>query len=84
MLVWVYKSSRKTDTYLYVASRDDFSRVPDGLIHLLGELTAVLRFDMAKRERLAQADIETVARSLEENGYYLQLPPSTTEPESAC
>ncbi len=84
MLVWVYKSSRKANTYLYVTKRDDFTHVPDGLKVLLGNLTSVLQFDIAKRESLPNADIPTVIQCLNNNGYYLQLPPGDPEPESAC
>lgn len=84
MLVWVYKSSRKANTYLYLTKRDRFTNVPDGLMALLGELSVVLQFDIAKRDRLPHADIEIVTRSLLENGYYLQLPPSNSESHGAC
>ena len=84
MLVWVYKSSRKANTYLYLTKRDDFATVPDGLIALLGKLCSVLHFDISKRERLPHADINMVKRRLEESGYYLQLPPGDADPEKLC
>ena len=84
MLVWVYKSSRKANTYLYLTRRNDFAHVPDSLMALLGRLTSVLQFDITKRENLPNADIGTVIQCLEENGYYLQLPPGNPEPEYLC
>ncbi len=84
MLVWVYKSSRKANTYLYLTKRDDFKHVPDGLMILLGDLSSVLQFDIAKRENLPHADVGTVIQCLEENGYYLQLPPGDPQPDSIC
>ncbi|MCY4051787.1 MAG: YcgL domain-containing protein [Gammaproteobacteria bacterium] len=84
MLVWVYKSSRKSNTYLYLNKCNDFRHVPDGLMALLGDLTSVLQFDIAKRKSLPNADIRAVVQCLNNNGYYLQLPPGDPEPESIC
>ena len=33
----IYKSRRKQDTYLYLATKDDFSHIPDPLLKLIGE-----------------------------------------------
>ena len=38
MQAYVYKSQRKADTFVYLAARDDFERIPDSLRAPLGEL----------------------------------------------
>ena len=38
MHAYVYKSQRKADTFVYLAARDDFGRVPEPLRTQLGAL----------------------------------------------
>jgi len=77
MLCFVYKSAKKSDTYLYVSQKDDFSTVPDALIQMLGRLEYVMELDLDTKEKLAQADIRQVRSQLRGQGFYLQLPPTT-------
>lgn len=71
----VYKSSLRFDHFLYVENEDDFSRVPTELLTLLGGLEHVISFDLKPERKLAQADAEVVMDCLQQEGYYLQLPP---------
>ncbi len=71
----VYKSTRLTETYLYVPEQDRLSRVPRPLLERLGALEPVMTLDLGARRRLARADVARVRRRLREAGYYLQLPP---------
>ena len=71
----VYKGVRKPDTVLFVEREDDFSRVPDSLLQLLGRLQQVTVIELAPGRVLAQADAGEVRRLLRSQGYYLQLPP---------
>lgn len=75
MLCAVYKSSRKADTYLFVKKRDSFEDVPTALMDMFGVPQLVMVFPIAKRESLGMADIHRVRTAMEENGYYLQIPP---------
>jgi uncharacterized protein YcgL (UPF0745 family) len=71
----IYKSSRKEDTYLYIEREDDFSRVPDALIDLMGQPQLVMTLELTPERTLSQADPDDVRKQLVEEGYYLQLPP---------
>lgn len=70
----IYKSRRKSDTYLYVAVRDDFSRIPEALLKLVGELEHVMDLDLRPERKLALEDTAEVLRNLEERGWHLQMP----------
>ena len=76
MQCFIYKGDRKADTYLYVTKEGDFSKVPDSLLQLLGELEHVVNVDLNKRDKLANADIKNVASQLNSEGYYVQMPPT--------
>ncbi len=73
----VYKSERKQDAYLYIEREDDFTRVPEALLSLLGRLEWVMALELTAERRLAQADTQQVRQLLQQQGYYLQMPPQT-------
>ncbi len=75
MLCTIYKSSKKSQTYLFVNQRDDFSSVPAPLMSMFGTPTLVTVMNLANKEKLALADIDKVKENLNGQGYYLQLPP---------
>jgi uncharacterized protein YcgL (UPF0745 family) len=74
MQCFVYRSSRRADTYLYLARRDDFSGVPVSLLDLLGRPEFALEFELTADRRLAQEDATTVLANLKTQGYHVQLP----------
>jgi uncharacterized protein len=75
MQAYVYKSRRKSDTYVFLAARDDFTRVPGPLRAQLGELQFVLEVALSPERHLAQADPEVVRANLAAHGFHLQVPP---------
>ncbi|MCC2607382.1 YcgL domain-containing protein [Planctobacterium marinum] len=77
MLCAIYKSSKKTETYLYVEKRDDFSRVPEPLMDTFGKPQFVMLFNLAGSKSLIRTSNDKVSEALTESGYYLQLPPKT-------
>lgn len=76
MHAYVYKSRRKADTYVYLAGRDDFTRLPAPLRAELGPLAFVLDVALTPGRRLAREDAATVRESLVARGFHLQLPPA--------
>ncbi|MFV1997519.1 MAG: YcgL domain-containing protein [Acidiferrobacterales bacterium] len=72
----IYRSSKKSGMYLYVNEKDEFSRVPDSLLKILGRLEYVMRLELTQERTLAQADPGEVRRNLEDKGFFLQLPPT--------
>lgn len=75
MLCVIYKSAKKAQMYLFVKTRDDFSLVPEQLMTMFGTPTLVTLTNLATKKKLAFADLEKVKINLNEDGYYLQLPP---------
>ncbi len=75
MLCAVYKSIRKSQTYLFVAKRDDFSPVPDALLSQFGPPQLVSLLNIKADSQLAMAESNTVINAINNDGYYLQLPP---------
>lgn len=80
MHAFVYKSLKKADTYLYLAARDDFSRLPEPLRAQLGVMQFVLDVDLAPGRKLAQEDPDVVRANLVSRGFHLQFPPTMEDP----
>ncbi|MCV2885100.1 YcgL domain-containing protein [Aestuariibacter sp. AA17] len=75
MLYAVYKSSRKDETYLYLAKKDDFSSVPEPLLATFGKPIFVMLLPLMKVDKLAQVDKQKLIDEVQEKGFYLQIPP---------
>ncbi|MBV1908952.1 MAG: YcgL domain-containing protein [Kangiellaceae bacterium] len=75
MLASIYRSNLKDQMYLYIAKKDDFSMVPEQLLKVFGNPEFSLQLNLAKRSKLARVDVAEVKKALDEDGYYLQLPP---------
>lgn len=75
----VYKGNKRPDDYLYVEKEDDFSRVPQALLDIMGGLQLVISLELSDARQLAQADVTQVMQQLSEQGYYLQIPPKIHE-----
>jgi len=75
MLCAVYKSIRKSQTYLFIEKRDDFDPVPDPLLAQFGPPQLVSLLNIKPGAKLAMADADSVIKAIQEKGYFLQLPP---------
>ncbi|TXH69878.1 MAG: YcgL domain-containing protein [Thiothrix sp.] len=81
MQCYVYRSRRKQQTYLFLPKRDDFTQVPASLLKLFGEAEFSFEFELSSGRKMVLAEASEVQRNIQENGFYLQLPPGE---EKAC
>ncbi|WOX04797.1 YcgL domain-containing protein [Microbulbifer pacificus] len=75
LLCDIYRSPRKDEMYLYVQKQDGVSRVPENLRELFGTPVHVTTMLITPERKLARADVHKVMHALQEQGYYLQMPP---------
>jgi len=80
MKCFVYKSIKKVDSYIYINQKDNFECVPEQLLQLFGKPEFALEFELTRDRKLALADAEQVITSLDQQGYYLQMPPKNNLP----
>lgn len=71
----IYRSSKRDQTYLYVEKKNDFSRVPEVLMKGFGSPVLAMILPLDGSKKLANADLDKVKTALEQEGYYLQIPP---------
>jgi len=75
LTVWVYKGSRRAETYLYVPEENNFQRVPKDLLDALGTLEFIMQLEIDEQRRLARVDSKDIMKSVSRVGYFLQLAP---------
>jgi uncharacterized protein YcgL (UPF0745 family) len=80
MQCYIYKSSKKQNLYLYIQNKDDFSSVPEALFNSLGKLELIIELDLTPERKLAKEDPVKVIASLNQKGYFLQLPATNIPP----
>jgi hypothetical protein len=80
MQAYIYKSLRKAETYVYLAARDDFARLPETLRGQLGGLGFVFEVALTPERRLAREDVGVVMENLAVQGFHLQFPPTAQDP----
>jgi uncharacterized protein YcgL (UPF0745 family) len=74
----VYKSSVKENLYIYVEASVGLSQVPEDLLNQFGEPVLALTFILTEQRGLAKEDPKLVMSNLNDQGYHLQLPPSSS------
>ena len=77
MLVEVFRSSRKQDTYLYLPRGAIFEELPEGLRQTFGAPELALSVNLTAERKLARYDTEEVLKALSQQGFFLQLPPGS-------
>lgn len=75
LLCEIFKSSRKDEMYLYVDKRRGLAPVPEALMATFGKPVAVLTMILTPDKTLARVEVDEVIAAIEEQGFYLQMPP---------
>jgi uncharacterized protein YcgL (UPF0745 family) len=76
MHCYIYASLRKADSYLWLAERDAFARLPRELTELLGTLRFAMELELDEQRKLPHEDATQVLDNLRSRGWHLQLPPA--------
>lgn len=71
----IYKSSRTTDMYLFVAQPDDLERLDPVVLERFGNPIFVMTLDLSDDRQLARTDSKTVLNNIQRLGFHLQMPP---------
>lgn len=84
MLCFIYKSLKKNELYLYLNKKDDFSALPEELFNSLGKLQFVMELQLTPERKLAREEAKKVISSIENRGFFIQMPPVTVPSSSAA
>ncbi|NHB59500.1 YcgL domain-containing protein [Acinetobacter shaoyimingii] len=84
MLCEIYKSSKKDEMYLYVPfieqiegqePVDPLSVLSDALRQAFGRATFVMKLELHENRKLARANVLHVMDSIQNRGFFIQMPP---------
>ena len=78
MKTYIYRCSRKPDTYLFLAEEDNLSSVPKDIVTSLGIIEFALELDIRSDMKLAKEDPQTVLDNLKKHGFHIQLATDTS------
>ena len=80
MQCFIYRSPRKSDTYLFITQKGKFSHIPVALKKVFGTPEFAMEFELTPDRKLAAADAKEVIEFLTEQGFYLQMPTENEYP----
>ena len=75
----IFRGTRKVESYLYVDKENGLADVPEVLLAQFGEPHSVMTMMLDPQRKLARANAAEVLAKIEEQGYYLQMPPTAAE-----
>ena len=76
----IFRSSKRAEMYLYVKKGTELDTLPEALIRQFGDVSLVMDLLLREERPLARADVKKVMAMIEEQGFYLQMPPAEQEP----
>ena len=72
----IFRSPRKEGMYLYVDKQQGLAELPETLLASFGAPESVMTLLLSPDRKLARADALAVLEAIEQQGFYLQMPPS--------
>lgn len=72
--VSVFKSRKKADTYVFVRRGQNWENLPEALRAIFGSPEHAMDLVLTPERQLARTTAKEVLASIDEKGFYLQLP----------
>lgn len=79
LLCQIFKSKRNPEMYLYVEKSLGLAEVPPSLLRRFGDPEPVMMIVLDANKKLARANPVQVMQEITDNGFFLQMPPTTAE-----
>jgi uncharacterized protein YcgL (UPF0745 family) len=74
-VIEIFKGHKKEEMYLYVEQKNGLKSVPDDLLATFGQTESVMVLLLTKDKKLARVTASDVLDAIEDQGYFLQMPP---------
>jgi uncharacterized protein YcgL (UPF0745 family) len=74
-IIRIYRSSKQSETYVYISKKNKFEDIPDDLRKIFGQPILVMDMLLTEDKKLARVDAAKVLEGIKDKGFYLQLPP---------
>lgn len=79
----IYRSAKVEGMYLYVDKTEDLTRVPEELLQRFGRAELAMTLLLTPARKLARFDVAEVLRAIEQQGFFLQMPPRPEQDAAA-
>jgi uncharacterized protein YcgL (UPF0745 family) len=73
--VEIFKGNKCEEMYLFVDQREGLKSVPEDLLATFGNLESVMILPLSDSKKLARVEASEVLKSIEIQGYFLQMSP---------
>ncbi len=83
MLSYIYRSEKKADCYLFLNESVEQFELPDIVRTIVGDLHFVMELEINPDTKLAMSKATAVLDAFEQQGFYIQMPPSEPHPVDA-
>ena len=74
-VIEIFKGHKKEEMYLYVEQKNGLKSVPDDFLATFGQTESVMVLLLTKDKKLARVTASDVLAAIEDQGYFLQMPP---------
>jgi len=74
-VIEIFKGHKKEEMYLYVEQKKGLKSVPEDLLATFGQTESVMVLLLTKDKKLARVTASDVLAAIEDQGYFLQMPP---------
>ena len=81
-LISVFRSPRREGMYVYIPRDNSPEELPASLLEYFGRPAHALDLVLTPERKLARADVTDVIAAIDEQGFYLQMPPSSDSQEA--
>ena len=75
----VYKSQKKDEMYVFMETSSSLDDLPHELLKMLGQAEKVMSLSLTPDKKLARGTADIVMKSIEEQGFHLQMPEDHTK-----
>ncbi len=79
LIIDIYRSCKKEGLYVYLKKDSTVDSLPEEFKKHCGKLEHSMRMLLTPEKKLARADAKKVIAQLTEKGYYIQMPPISTD-----
>lgn len=76
----VLRSRRHDELYVFVPEDTEVEALPDSLRRLTGPLEQAMQLELTPDRTLARSDARAILAGLQDQGYYVQMPPHPIQP----
>jgi len=73
MLCYIYRSSKKENSYLYLAKENDFSKIPDVLMTAFGKPSFAMKVLLDGKRKFAVGTSQEIENKINSDGFFLQM-----------